>query len=34
MIFTGILSISVTNQSIEKQEAKAIQLFSAHGETI
>ncbi|KFM95144.1 hypothetical protein [Bacillus clarus] len=34
MIFTGILSFGVANQSIEKQPAKAKLLCLDHGETI
>ncbi|EJQ40325.1 hypothetical protein IEI_05503 [Bacillus wiedmannii] len=34
MIFTGILSFGVANQSIEQQSAKANLLYLDHGETI
>ncbi|CAH2465033.1 hypothetical protein P4U03_28075 [Bacillus mycoides] len=34
MIFTGILSFGVANQSIEQQSAKANLLCLDHGETI
>ncbi|SDY93678.1 MULTISPECIES: hypothetical protein [Bacillus] len=34
MIFTGILSVGVANQSIEEPSAKANLLCLDHGETI